>query len=184
MRKLTVVPERCSGCRVCELACAIHNFGVNNPKKARLRVFSLYPHPVIKKPVVCHQCKHPMCAENCPTGAIYTTPEGIVKIDDGTCVSCNVCVTSCPFGAIFLHPDRDAPFKCELCDGRPKCVEVCPKKAILYTPEHILGQSQRLASVLKYAHMKEVEYFEHGIVKKLRYADIDKGKDMVEENNQ
>jgi Fe-S-cluster-containing dehydrogenase component len=154
---------------------------VNNPKKAKLRVISLYPHPVIKKPVVCSQCKIPKCAENCPTGAIYATPEGIVRIDEKTCVSCQMCVTSCPFGAIFLHPDIDIPFKCDLCNGKPKCVEVCPKKAIIYTPEHILGQSQRLVSVLKYAHMREVEYFEHGIVKKLKYADIEKGK--REENN-
>ena len=182
MRKLTVIPERCSGCRLCELACAINAFGVNNPKKAKLRVFSLYPHPVIKKPIVCNQCRIPKCSENCPTGAIYIE-DGIVKIDEKTCSSCQMCVTSCPFGAIFVHQEIAVPFKCELCGGNPKCVEVCPKKAILYTPEHILGQSMRLAGVLKYAHMKEVEYFEHGIVKKLRYADIEKGKTSGDNND-
>ncbi|MDF2957396.1 MAG: hypothetical protein OD814_001018, partial [Candidatus Alkanophagales archaeon MCA70_species_1] len=40
-KKLTVIPERCSGCRLCELACAIAKFGVNNPKKAAIRVISI-----------------------------------------------------------------------------------------------------------------------------------------------
>lgn len=36
----------CSGCRLCELVCAIEHFGVNNPKKAAIRVMHTYPHPV------------------------------------------------------------------------------------------------------------------------------------------
>jgi hypothetical protein len=40
----------------------------------------------------------------------------------------------------------------------------------------VLGQAQRMASVLKYGHMKEVEYVEKGERKVLRYADIEKGK--------
>lgn len=174
MKKLTVIPERCSGCRVCEVVCATSNFKANNPKKARIRVLSLYPHPVIKMPILCKQCREPKCKENCPTDAIIVQ-NGIVKIINGSCISCQACVVSCPFGAIFVHPDIPNPFKCELCDGAPKCAEACPKKAILYIPEHVLGQANRLLNVLKYAHMREVEYFEHGISKKLRYADIENG---------
>ena len=37
-RKLAVIPELCSGCRMCELACAIEHYGVNNPKKSAIRV--------------------------------------------------------------------------------------------------------------------------------------------------
>jgi Fe-S-cluster-containing hydrogenase component 2 len=85
-------------------------------------------------------------------------------------------VISCPFGAVFLHEERETPFKCNLCNGTPRCVEACPKNALLYLPEHVLGQAQRMTSVLKYVHMKEVEYVEKGERKVLKYADIEKGK--------
>ncbi len=137
-------------------------------------MLSLYPQPVIKMPTVCKQCRVPKCQENCPTGAINIR-DGVVKIDEEACVACQACVVSCPFGAIYVHPDVPTPFKCELCgdSGDPACARACPKKAIVYLPEHVLGQAQRLANALKYAHMREVEYFEHGIPKKLRYAEIE-----------
>jgi Fe-S-cluster-containing hydrogenase component 2 len=42
-KKLAVIPELCSGCRLCELACAIEHFGVNNPKKSAVRVLVTCP---------------------------------------------------------------------------------------------------------------------------------------------
>jgi Fe-S-cluster-containing hydrogenase component 2 len=160
--KLAVVPERCSGCKICELVCSINRFGVNNPKKSAIRVMVVYPHPIIRMPIVCRQCKVAKCMENCPTGAI-TTKDGIYDIDSEKCISCQQCVISCPF-------------KSNLCNGHPHCVEACPKNALLYLPEHVLGQAQRMTSVLKYVHMKEVEYVEKGERKVLRYADIEEGK--------
>ena len=72
--------------------------------------------------------------------------------------------------------DIAAPFKCDLCGGEPRCVAACPKQAILYIPRHIIGQPQRISNVLKYAHMKEVEYWEDGEKKILRYTETeDKG---------
>jgi carbon-monoxide dehydrogenase iron sulfur subunit len=170
-KRLTVVPERCSGCRLCEAVCALHHFGVNNPRKAAMRVIALYPHPVIRMPVVCRQCAQPKCRENCPTDAIVVE-NGTVKIMAEKCVQCQQCVISCPFGAIFVHDDVATPFKCDLCGGHPQCVRQCPKGALQYVPEHQLGQASRLAAVLRYAHMKEVEYVEKGERKKLRYAEI------------
>ncbi len=173
--KLAVVPERCSGCKICELVCSINRFGVNNPKKSAIRVMVVYPHPIIRMPIVCRQCKVAKCMENCPTGAI-TTKDGVYDIDGEKCISCQQCVISCPFGAVFLHEEMETPFKCNLCNGSPRCVEACPKNALLFLPEHVLGQAQRMTSVLKYVHMKEVEYVEKGERKVLRYADIEKGK--------
>ena len=84
-RKLTVIPEQCSGCRICELVCAIKHFGVNNPKKAAIRVINTYPHPVMRMPIVCSQCKVPACAQVCPTDALRWV-DGIVytkRIEEG-----------------------------------------------------------------------------------------------------
>ena len=56
-KKLTVIPEQCSGCKICELVCSIKHFGVNNPKKAAIRVMVTYPHPVMRMPIVCGSAK-------------------------------------------------------------------------------------------------------------------------------
>lgn len=171
-KKLVVIPERCSGCRICELVCSIKHFKVNNPKKSAIRVIVHYPHPIIRMPVVCHQCKEPKCAENCPTDAIYIK-NGTVLIDEEKCISCHQCVTSCPFGAIFVHQDLKFPIKCDLCGSSPECVAACPKKALLYIPENLMGQAMRVASALKYAKLKEVEYVEKGEMKKIKYTSED-----------
>jgi len=173
--KLAIVPERCSGCKLCEVVCSMSHFNVVNPRKSRVRVMVLYPQPVIRMPIVCNQCKDPKCADACPTGAI-TRVDGIVKINAEECIGCEQCVISCPFGAIYTHEDYNVPFKCDLCGGDPECVKACPKDAIIYIPRHIIGQPQRMKSVLKYAHLKEVEYWEDGEKKILRYTETeDKG---------
>ena len=169
--KLTVVPERCSGCKVCELVCSLSHFRVNNPKKSAVRVMVLYPQPVIRMPIICQQCKEPKCASNCPVDAIHYH-NGIVTIDTEECVSCHNCVISCPFGAIFTHDDLDHPFKCDLCGGDPECVKACPKQALVFVPKHIIGQSRRMRSVLNYANMRQVEYVEAGEKKVLKYTQV------------
>jgi len=181
MKRLAVIPERCSGCRLCELACSLEKFGVLNPKKAALRVISIYPQPVVRMPVFCRQCKSPKCMANCPSEAIRINDgSGVVIIDKERCSACYNCVVSCPFGAIFVHPEVDEPIKCDLCGQQyPKCVEVCPTKALVFVPEHLLGQAQRVGSVLRYAHMEEMEYEVGREKKRLRYADI--GNTRLEE---
>ena len=39
-KKLAVVPELCSGCRICELICAIQHFAAANPKKSAVACWS------------------------------------------------------------------------------------------------------------------------------------------------
>jgi len=172
-KKLAVVPELCSGCRLCELACAIEHFGVNNPKKSAVRVLVTYPHPVVRMPIVCSQCRLPVCADSCPVGALKWA-DGVVRVDTELCISCQRCVEACPFGAIFAHGDVDHPIKCDMCGGRPRCVAVCPKGAIRLVPEQALGEAKRLSNVLSYAHMKEIEYMEKGEKKVIHYAEIGK----------
>jgi carbon-monoxide dehydrogenase iron sulfur subunit len=172
-KKLAVIPELCSGCRVCELACAIEHFKVNNPKKSAIRVLVTYPHPVARMPIVCSQCKTPVCADACPVGAL-TRSNGVVQLNADGCISCSKCVEACPFGAIYAHSDIDHPIKCDMCAGQPKCVEKCPKGAIRLIPEQSLGESKRMNNVLSYAHMKEIEFMEKGEKKTIHYAEIGK----------
>ncbi len=170
-KKLAVVPELCSGCRMCELVCAIEHFGVNNTKKSAVRVLVAYPHPVMRLPIVCSQCKVPVCADACPVGAL-TRKDGAVHLDTAGCITCFKCVEACPFGAIYAHSDVEHPIKCDLCGGQPKCVEACPKGAIRLIPEQSLGEAKRLSNILSYTHMKEIEFTEKGERKIIRYAEI------------
>ena len=170
---LTVIPEQCSGCRLCELTCAIKHHNVNNPKKAAIRVMITYPHPVIRMPVVCSQCKKAPCEQACPVNAIKRINE-IVVLDKDTCISCNKCVRSCPFGAIYVHADCDHPLKCDMCSGDPECVKVCPKNALKLIPEYVLGETKRVSNVLSYTQMKEIEFYEKGEARIIHYAEIGK----------
>ena len=172
-KRLAVIPELCSGCRLCELACAIEHYGVNNPKKSAVRVVVTYPQPVVRMPVICGQCKVPVCADACPVNAL-SRDNGVVQLDKELCISCMRCVEACPFGAMYAHPEIDHPIKCDMCGGDPKCVEVCPKSAIRLVPEQALGETKRLSNVLSYTHMKEIEFMEKGEKKTIRYAEIGK----------
>jgi Fe-S-cluster-containing hydrogenase component 2 len=172
-KRLAVIPEECSGCGICELVCAIKHFGANNPKKAALRVITTYPHPVMRLPVVCSQCRVPACAQVCPVDALRWI-DGVVQLDEKECVSCYKCVDACPFGAIYVHEDCEYPIKCDMCGGDPECVKKCPKSAIRLIPEFALGESKRINNVLSYAQMKEIEYYEKGEKKTIQYAEIGK----------
>ena len=150
-RKLTVIPEQCSDCRICELVCAIKHFGANNPKKAAIRVINTYPHPVMRMPVVCAQCKVPACAKVCPTDALRRD-NGVVVLDREACISCFKCVEACPFGAIYAHEDCDHPIKCDMCGGDPECVKNCPLGALRLTVSVVTEAHQMNPSVHKRDH--------------------------------
>lgn len=172
-KKLTVIPELCSGCSICELVCAIKHFGVNNPKKSAIRVLTTYPHPVMRMPIVCSQCKVAPCAKVCPTDALRWI-EGVVYLDEESCTSCYKCVEACPFGAIYAHEDCDLPIICDMCGGDPECVKKCPNGALRLIPEAALGESKRLNNILSYTQMKEIEFYEKGERKIIHYAEIGK----------
>lgn len=94
-------------------------------------------------PRLCMQCENPPCVGVCPVSATYSTPEGIVLIDETRCIGCGYCVTACPYGARYVIPaGEDTPLgmsgvadKCTWCFHRitrgldPACVEVCPVDA-------------------------------------------------------
>lgn len=126
--KLATRNEACSGCRVCQLACANENFRENNPKKSGIRVIGHFPAPGTYELKVCDECG--ACAAVCPVGAIARNGRGALAVDEAACIGCLACVEACPHGVMTTHASRTAPFKCTLC-GR--CVEYCPRGAIIDT---------------------------------------------------
>ncbi|MFZ5817836.1 MAG: 4Fe-4S dicluster domain-containing protein [Bacillota bacterium] len=124
--RLALAADKCSGCRACEIICALENWSVLNPKKAALRVSGRFPTPGRYQVAFCDQCGR--CAEVCPTNAIVEDPNGAWLIKAEECIACFACVEECPRGVLYLHDDQNGvPIKCTLCG---KCLEFCPTGAL------------------------------------------------------
>ncbi|MFH1122664.1 MAG: 4Fe-4S dicluster domain-containing protein [Pseudomonadota bacterium] len=132
MKIIYVDPQRCTGCKVCEMVCSLHHENEVNPAKSRINVMT-WEHEGIDIPIVCQQCEDPPCEEICPTNAIYRDREtGALLINEETCIGCRMCISACPFGAPAVRSDTGEVIKCDLCMGEPKCVEFCEPKALQY----------------------------------------------------
>lgn len=123
--KLSAIHERCSGCGVCKLACALENYREVNPARALLRIEGRFPAPGDYRVHLCDQCGE--CAEVCPVEAITPDEAGVYRIDEATCTECGACVDSCPHGVIRVGKAADVPSKCILCG---ECARACPRGAI------------------------------------------------------
>jgi tetrathionate reductase subunit B len=86
-------------------------------------------------PKMCNHCVDSPCTQVCPVGATFTSPDGVVLIDQKYCLGCRYCVQACPYGCRFIHPVTETAQKCTLCYHRitqgltTACCEVCPTGA-------------------------------------------------------
>lgn len=85
----------------------------------------------------CNHCEDPICAKNCPTGALQKRPgDGVVFIDQAKCIGCRYCVMSCPYGAPQYNPKTGKTGKCDMCKDllakgeKPVCVTACPMRVL------------------------------------------------------
>lgn len=131
MRILQFYPEKCTDCKLCEMACSAAKEQAFNHHLARLRIeradlARMEMHN-------CRLCAVPACVEACPWYAIEVA-DGlhIVVIDPQDCVGCGDCVDACPYNALRLWPGRLVPLVCDFCAGHPACVEACPTGAIVF----------------------------------------------------
>ena len=112
---------KCSGCDTCRLACALHLFGENNPKKGALKIVPRFPQPGGFEVRVCTQCGE--CAEVCPERAIVLdAARGVYCVVPSRCTLCLACVEACPEGVVFTGDGVGYAWQCDLCG---KCVAVC-----------------------------------------------------------
>lgn len=131
VKVLQILPPKCTGCLLCELACSYMQTSRFQPSKSVVRV-SPYEGHTSYAPYTCPQCAEGWCMTACPVGAITITPVGAKDVVDDRCVGCKLCTIACPYGTIFYDPDTGKAFKCNLCGGAPACAEACPTGAILY----------------------------------------------------
>jgi carbon-monoxide dehydrogenase iron sulfur subunit len=157
MKMLLVHPEKCTGCRICELVCAYRHYKVNNPKKAAIRVTQLFPKPAANVPIVCKQCKVAPCIEKCAElkyKVLNKHDSGVTLVNAEKCVGDWACAEACPFAAVYLHSDLKTPVICDLCDGDPECVKRCPTNAIEFTAPIAAHQERRTELATKIASRK------------------------------
>ena len=132
MKGLNIVPERCTGCMQCELACSYVKTGTFQPARSLIRVH-IFDELASYSPYTCFQCKEAWCMTVCPTNAIAINADtGAKVVLEPTCVGCGLCTIACPFGTVFHNPDTHKAYKCDLCDGDPACALACPTDAIEY----------------------------------------------------
>jgi len=156
-KMLTIDPERCTGCRLCETVCSIHHEKMFAPEKARIHI-AKWENEGIYMPIVCQQCDLPICETVCPMHAIKRDPktEAII-VDEKTCVGCRLCVQFCPFGGIAIDEETKKITKCDLCNGDPVCVEFCEPEALKYLTITKVNVRKRREAAKKFSdYMKKI----------------------------
>jgi len=143
MKQLVIKPEKCIGCRSCELACSFGHFGEFNPKLSNIHVFE-YEKAAVAIPVMCLQCEEPACQKVCPVGAISRDESGAFVMNYDKCIGCKMCMNACPLGNISFHPLVRKVFKCDLCGGDPKCAKYCPGGAIAFVETDAIQDKRAL----------------------------------------
>nr|VFJ94259.1 MAG: Fe-S-cluster-containing dehydrogenase component [Candidatus Kentron sp. LFY]VFJ96705.1 MAG: Fe-S-cluster-containing dehydrogenase component [Candidatus Kentron sp. LFY] len=151
----------CVGCNACMVACAmenqvpvwkgawrtwVHDKEIGSTTDNVVRRFF---------PRLCNHCSNPPCMTVCPTGATYQMDNGIIMVDEKTCMGCGACAMACPYkaryaityddidkGEKFYGQDfeRKSPSvdKCDFCAHRvakgkvPACVETCVGTARIF----------------------------------------------------
>ena len=163
-------PDRCLGCKSCELACAMAHCGmgalaeaVRSGARPQTRVH-VEPCGEFGAPIQCHHCEDAPCTAVCPTGAITReSPDAPVLLNQAACIGCKYCMLVCPFGAISISPEGRAMLKCDLCVERtsecdePACVSACPTGALKFEEinEWLAQRRRRGAELLRAAATKE-----------------------------
>ena len=139
----------CTGCKACQVACKDKSdlpLGVNWRRVAEYAGGSWVGNPdgtyeqtvfAYYTSIACNHCDNPICAEVCPTQALWKRDEdGIVQVDASKCIGCRYCEWACPYGAPQFNEEVGVMTKCNFCvdyidaGQAPACVAACPSRAL------------------------------------------------------
>jgi len=145
--RIAVLPERCVGCRVCELVCSESREKEFRPSKACIQVLA-FNESVRDIPIVCQQCPDAPCLKACPSEALSRDKKtNAVVVNPELCIQCLSCIKACIVGngtlkedekiVIKFDEDRQIPLKCNLCLGDPQCVKFCPTQALILSEDSL-----------------------------------------------
>lgn len=127
--------RRCIGCNACTVACKEQwKVPVGHSRNWVLDMGIQGSFPDLTQTFITGQCMHcdnPPCVEACPSGATFKREDGLVVIDDDTCIGCGYCIPACPYDARFYNEEKGVADKCNGCFDRveegelPACVATC-----------------------------------------------------------
>jgi len=126
---------KCIGCQACTVSCSMENMPPLGQFRTTVHQYEIQNasgiSDMLMLPRLCNQCDEPPCVPVCPVQATFQREDGIVLVDNETCVGCGYCVQACPYDARFLNHETQTADKCTFCEHRleagllPACVESC-----------------------------------------------------------
>ncbi|MCC7106393.1 MAG: 4Fe-4S dicluster domain-containing protein, partial [Chloroflexi bacterium] len=149
--------RRCDGCGSCTRACQKAHYLAENQTWIKVYPMTSANGQAHFMPRLCMQCELAPCVKVCPVAATFMNPEGVVLVNQSTCIGCRTCMAACPYEARYFNwseppaapaslsqpmPEFPVPQqqgtvgKCILCVHNtevgklPVCVENCPMLAL------------------------------------------------------
>lgn len=138
---IAIDTTKCIGCNACRVACQNQNDLPVREEFNRIVERERGTFPSFSKefvPLQCNHCKDAPCERVCPTGATYTSEEGVVLVNPKTCVGCKYCIEACPYKMRAMDHARGIVVKCRMCielvreGGTPACVSTCPTQVRIF----------------------------------------------------
>lgn len=156
MKQVFVRPERCMGCRSCEIGCAVQH----SKEKTLFSAVLQSPPPMkrlfvestdrIRMPIVCRHCEDAPCLRACISGCLYRDEKGFVRRKKERCIGCWTCAMMCPFGVITRDREKHIAVKCDRCHKLdvPACVSACPTGTLVLADIDDLPREKRSRLIL------------------------------------
>ncbi len=159
---IVVKAHRCTGCKSCEIACAVEHSASQDLFTAILEDPAPVPRVGVAQgegfvvPLQCRQCADAPCMAVCPTHALRRADKNSpVVLSAEQCIGCTWCVLACPFGVIKLDERHHAIIKCDQCVERlargeqPACVVACPTGALEFKSQQDVLTEKREAYLVQ-----------------------------------
>ncbi|GIT28163.1 MAG: hypothetical protein Ct9H300mP1_02090 [Planctomycetaceae bacterium] len=87
---LNIVPNRCTGCMQCELACSWVQTGTFQPSRSLIRV-NVFDEEASYAPFTCLQCDEAWCMNACPVNAIGVDGDSGQRSQRIPVIGCPLC---------------------------------------------------------------------------------------------
>lgn len=156
MDQIFVKPEKCMGCKSCEIACAVQHskdktlFGAVLQSPQPMKRLFVEATDGMRMPVLCRHCENAPCLNACISGCLYRDDKKFVRRRKERCIGCWSCVMACPFGVISRDAGKHLAVKCDRCHKLdvPACVSACPTRALVLADVSGISREQRCKVVL------------------------------------
>ena len=132
-KHIFIDPTRCTGCRLCELACSMAHHGILSTHRSRIKIIT-FNDPVQHLPIICQSCDDAPCIKVCPVNARIRHANQTVITDEEKCIGCRACLYICHLASPAINPETGQTMTCDLCADEaagPWCVIACRSEKAL-----------------------------------------------------